>query len=97
MCSNGVEYIQEFLGQYWAGKSLEGISGPYESFADVFEDEYFRGVGSATESIWCCEMTTEELLSKLILDKEDLEPGFTLKINDKSYVLTPEFRLIPVE
>ena len=51
MCSNGVEYIKEFLGRYWAGKSIEGISGPYESFADVFDDEYFRGVGSATESM----------------------------------------------
>jgi hypothetical protein len=38
MCSNGVECIHEFLGHYWAGKSLEEISGPYESFAVVFED-----------------------------------------------------------
>jgi hypothetical protein len=97
MCSNGVEYIEEFLGQYWAAKSIEGTSGPYESFADVFDDEYFRGVGSATESIWCCEMTTEELLSKLILDEEYLEPGFTIKINDNTYVLTEDFRLIPAQ
>jgi hypothetical protein len=95
MCSNGVEYIEEFLGRYWARKSMEGTSGPYERFADVFEDEYFRGVGSATESIWCSEMTTEELLSKLILDKEYLEPGLTIEINGKPYVLTEQFELIP--
>ena len=97
MCSNGVEYIEEFLGRYWARKSMEGTSGPYESFADVFDDEYFRGVGSGTESIWCSEMTTEELLSKLILDREYLEPGFTIEINGEPYVLTEEFRLIPAK
>jgi hypothetical protein len=97
MCSNGVEYIEEFLGHYWAEKSMEGTSGPYESFPDVFEDEYFRGVGSGTESIWCSEMSTEELLSKLILDKEDLEVGFTVEINDKPYVITEDFRLVPSE
>jgi hypothetical protein len=94
MCVNGVESIEEFLGRCWARKSIEGTSGPYESFAEVFDDEYFRGVGSATESIWCCEMATEELLSKLILDKEYLEPGFTVKINGKPYVVTEEFRLV---
>jgi len=42
-------------------------------------------------------MSTEELLSKLILDEECLEPGFTVKINDNTYVLTEDFRLIPAE
>ena len=93
ICVNGVEYIEKFLGRYWARKSIEGISGPYESFADVFDDEYFRFVGSASQRIWCSEMTTEELLSKLILDKEYLEPALTIEINDKPYVLTPEFSI----
>jgi hypothetical protein len=57
-----------------------GLSGPYESFAEVFGDE-FRYVTSATESIRCSEMTTEELLPKLIRDKDSLDPDFTIEIN----------------
>jgi hypothetical protein len=94
MCANGSECIEEFLGHYWGSKTNDGISGPYESFAYVFEDEYFRYIGGGTKNIWCYEMTTEDLLSQVILD-EDLEPGFTIGINDKPYVLTEEFRLIP--
>jgi hypothetical protein len=40
-------------------------------------------------------MSTEELLSKLILDKDSLDPGFTIEINDKPYILNEEFELIP--
>jgi hypothetical protein len=40
MCANGSECIEEFLGHYWGSKTNDGICGPYESFADVFEDEY---------------------------------------------------------
>ncbi len=42
-------------------------------------------------------MTTEELLSKLILDEEYLEPGFTIEINGKPYILSEEFELIPTQ
>jgi hypothetical protein len=91
-----IEYIEEFLGHYWVRTSTDGLSGPYESFAEVFGDE-FRYVTSATESIWCTEMSTEELLSKLILDKDSLDPDFTIEINDKPYVLTEEFELVPAQ
>jgi hypothetical protein len=91
-----VEYIEEFLGHYWARTSTDGHSGPYESFEEVFRDEYFRYVSSATEQIWCYEMTTEELLPKLILDKDSLNPGFRIEINDDPYELSEDFRLIPV-
>jgi hypothetical protein len=98
MCSSGVESVEEFLGHYWESKGFDNeIFGPYESFAEVFDYEDSRYVGSGTKSIWCSEMKTEELVSKLILDEESLEPGFTIEINDKPYVLTPEFRLIPAE
>jgi len=92
-----LEYIDEFLGRYWARTSTDGFSGPYESFEEVFDDEYFRYVTSATEGIWCWNMTTEELLPKLILDKDSLNPGFTIEINDDPYELSEDFRLTPVQ
>jgi hypothetical protein len=90
-----VECIEKFLGRYWPRTSMDGLTEPYNSLKEVFEDEDqpFRYVTSATESIWCCEMTTKELLSKLIL-YNSFDPGFTMEINGKPYKLSEDSRLI---
>ena len=93
-----LECIDEFLGRYWPHTSTDGLSGPYKSFKEVFEDEDkpFRYVTSAVEEIWCREMAIEELLPKLILSNS-FDPGFTMEINGKPYKLSEDSRLIPVQ
>jgi hypothetical protein len=96
--AGGAECINEFLGRYWPDTTMDGLSGPYRSFNEVFENENqpFRYVTSAVEEIWCRKMSIEELLPRLILD-DPFDPGFTVKINDKPYKLSEDSRLIPVQ
>jgi hypothetical protein len=41
-------------------------------------------------------MTIEEILPKLII-YESFDPDYTMKINDKSFKLSEDSRLIPVQ
>jgi hypothetical protein len=93
-----VECIEKFLGRYWPRTSTDGLSGPYNTLKEVFEDEDqpFRYVTSAVEEISCREMNIEEILPKLII-YNSFDPGFTMKINDKSFNLSEDFRLIPIQ
>jgi hypothetical protein len=90
------EYIIYFLGHYWARSSTDGFSGPCETFEEVFQEEYFRFITGATELIWCSKLTVEELLPRLIIDEDSLDPGQTIEINDGPYEVTEDFELVAV-
>lgn len=93
----GSETIEYFLGKYWARISWEGLAGPYRTFEGIFDNENlpFRFITSATEKIWCSELTAEELVPKLIFDEDSLDRAFTIEINDQTYGLSEDFHLIP--
>jgi hypothetical protein len=95
----GVESIEHFLGQYWARQSDAGLSGPYETFREVFENESlpFRLIASTVERIWCSELTPEELVPNLILDEHSLDPGYTIEINNQPYEISEDFLLVPIQ
>jgi hypothetical protein len=91
------ECVEKFLDRYWPRTTTDGISGPYETLKEIFDDDNqpFRFVSSAVENISSCEMTIEEILPKLII-YESFDPGYTMKINDKLFKMSEDSRLIPV-
>jgi len=83
----GTEGIYKFDGMYYAVLSTDDLLGPYPSLRDVLQAEPgFWGVSSTTESIGCCEMTTDEILPHLVGDPGEEDTMFT--VNGEPCLLT---------
>lgn len=84
--------IYKFQDVYWANSSSWGFSGPYKSL-----DEALRGfaVTSATDLVYCNELTAAELAERLeVLYDEDAEPEqLIVKINDEKWRITKDGKL----
>jgi len=90
--NSDTEAICKYKDQYWRVWSFgsEMPDGPFDTLDEAFGDE-FLGIGGATKSIYCTELTTRELINRIFFT--DCDPPIAIRINGTEYVKTPEGKL----
>ena len=81
------ETIYKFRGAYFKKLSGDELEGPYKSLNEVLTDRFLM-VTDATVSIWCSELSAEELTPRLYLT--DIGDGYRVEINDDTYEVNDE-------
>ena len=81
------EWIYKFRGAYFRDTTQSSLEGPFKSLDEALEDTFLQ-LGPAVESIWCSELSAEELTWRLYLDYIDV--GYKVKINDDTYEFKEE-------
>jgi hypothetical protein len=86
-----VESIYKFKDEYWHDGCISGLSGPFESFAEVMEEAGGFWVGDATEIIYCGELIADEFATRA--DVSDASPGQRIEINGEEWEVSPDGKL----
>lgn len=76
----GTESVSRWEGQFYAWSADIGFNGPYPTLREALSAHEMLSVTSATTSIWCSLMTTDELLEELYIC--DDYPPDEITIND---------------
>jgi len=83
----GSETIIKFKNLYWTCNDYSGFSGPYDALEYALSSE-FTTVTSATQSIYCSELSISEIVE--LLKPFDIEFTKRLIINGRDWVITTE-------
>jgi hypothetical protein len=87
----GYEAVYKFRGYYWTHSDYEGLCGPYSCLDEALSST-FTTVTSATQSIRCNELSSNEIAERL--EPYDLEYTKRIVINGEDWVVTPEGRFM---
>ncbi|MFQ5994089.1 MAG: hypothetical protein ACE5K1_03265 [Acidiferrobacterales bacterium] len=82
----GNETIFQWRGLYWGMTSDLGLNGPYRSLREALEQNALLDVTDATESITCNEVSTDDLLERLVI--VSAKPGQRVQINGGAFQVT---------
>ena len=84
-CSS-VDVVEKCFGLYWTNDWGAGFQGPFATLEEALR--YVpTNVSSATQSISCSELGTEELVALLSPDASDEDLDVTVLINGEEYVV----------